>query len=164
MSKSGMRWGDSCSSDEDEIRVRVPARHESSSSDYDSDDVGGNASRVPPTRFVSTSGGGGGPTSSLQNRKLGRQRSDDKSEFKGGGRSGRGGGRQGRGQNRGGAGGKKGSKGSGRKGGKLTQASVSIGASEWKSLAKEAKKYGKETFGKYNIHCMKLLLSIFFLE
>lgn len=171
MSKSGMRWGDSCSSDEEEYKVKL-TRHESSSGSEDlSDDYsadGGMKDADPPAKFVSTGGGGG------NNRRGqgGRGSNDDRWDNRGGrsGRLGRGGierkasggGRQGRQPGRGERDWpNKNNKGGGRKGGKQGKISVSVGASEWKVMAKEAKKYGKDKFGKFNSKRLKICIHSF---
>lgn len=134
MSASGMRWGDSCSSDEDEIRVQLRKHEPSSSESEDEDDRQG--SSQPPARFASRTNCG-----KNNNNNNNRRGSDDRWENRGV-NVGRGGGRGGRGGKQGPPS-KKGPRG--KKGGKQNQFSVTIGASEWKEMAKGAKKYGGES-------------------
>lgn len=136
MSVSGMRWGDSCSSDEDEVRVRLTKHESSSESDNDSFG-GGRPTSQPPARHGSGSNG----KKNSMNRRSGDDRWDNRGGLPGRGGTGSGrGGRQGRVQAK-----KSTRGGNGKKGGKKNQFSVTIGGSEWKEMAKDAKKYGGKT-------------------
>ena len=147
-----MRWGDSCSSDEEDIGMKASnfATTEDSSSSESSyfSDYGGQESKAQPrnipARFVTTSG-----RSNFNNNRRGPGgRSGEERRDYSGRRSGRGRGRSGKSFHDGGNERQQNKKSNNRKAGKQAKMSITIGASEWKEMAKDAKKYGKTSNGE----------------